>query len=176
MASVRERVFAWVSLVVIIIGVVALSVAVVVQQIIADRTQSQTPPTLTCTDSNTEQTFPAPEKYLPPQPVSSLASTDITPGTGAAAKAGDCLVMKYYGTLAADGTMFDENYTKPTGFAFTLGQGQVIQGWDQGLVGMKVGGERRLTIPADLAYGSTGQGTIPANSALVFYVRLLRIQ
>jgi FKBP-type peptidyl-prolyl cis-trans isomerase len=84
--------------------------------------------------------------------------------------------MKYYGTLAADGTLFDENYTKPSGFAFTLGSGQVIKGWDQGLVGMKVGGERRLVIPAALGYGEAGSPPkIPANADLVFVVKLLRI-
>jgi len=84
--------------------------------------------------------------------------------------------MKYYGTLAADGTKFDENFTNATAFAFTLGQGQVIQGWDKGLVGMKAGGMRRLVIPAAQAYGDQAQGSIPANSDLVFVVKLLRIQ
>jgi FKBP-type peptidyl-prolyl cis-trans isomerase len=100
----------------------------------------------------------------------------VSVGNGAVAKNGDCLVVKYYGTLASNGVKFDENFTQPTAFAFTLGQGQVIQGWDQGLVGMKVGGERRLVIPANLAYGSTGSGAIPANAALVFDVRLLKIK
>jgi len=85
--------------------------------------------------------------------------------------------MKYYGTLASDGTMFDENYTKPEGFAFRLGSGQVIKGWDQGLGGMKVGGERRLVIPAALGYGEAGSPPkIPANADLVFVVKLERIQ
>ena len=84
--------------------------------------------------------------------------------------------MKYYGTLASDGTLFDENYTKDTSFSFKLGAGQVIQGWDKGLLGMKVGGERRLVIPSELAYGESGQGAIPANADLVFVVKLLRIQ
>ena len=70
--------------------------------------------------------------------------------------------MKYYGTLASDGTMFDENFTKKTLFQFQLGQGQVIPGWDQGLVGMKVGETRRLVIPSSLAYGPQAQGSIPA--------------
>jgi peptidylprolyl isomerase len=84
--------------------------------------------------------------------------------------------MKYYGTLATNGTKFDENFTDTTAFAFTLGQGQVIEGWDKGLVGMKAGGMRRLVIPAAEAYGSQAQGSIPANSDLVFVVKLLRIQ
>ncbi len=130
----------------------------------------------TCADSQTEQQLPVPEVYKPTEPVTSLQSTDLTVGTGATAKSGDCLVMKYYGTLASDGTKFDENFTDTTAFAFTLGQGQVITGWDQGLVGMKVGGTRRLVIPAADGYGAQAQGSIPANSDLVFVVKLLRIQ
>ena len=176
MAGVRERVFAWVGVVIVILSALALSGAVIIQQVIADRTASQTPPPLACTDSNTEPSYAAPEPYIPAGQVSNLQITDVTNGTGQTAKAGDCLVVKYYGTLASDGTKFDENYTSSTAFAFTLGQGEVIQGWDQGLVGMKVGGERRLVIPASLAYGNQANGNIPANSALVFYVKLLRIQ
>jgi len=130
----------------------------------------------TCSDTQTEEQLPVPEAYKPTEPVTSLQSTDLTVGSGQTAKNGDCLVMKYYGTLASDGTKFDENFTDTTAFAFTLGQGQVITGWDQGLQGMKVGGTRRLVIPAAMAYGSQAQGTIPANSDLVFVVKLLRIK
>jgi FKBP-type peptidyl-prolyl cis-trans isomerase FkpA len=176
MSSVRERVFAWVGVGVAVLAAVALSAAVIVQQVIANQQSSQqTSPTLSCTDSNIEPTYAAPAQYVPSQPVTILQTTDLTVGNGKAAKNGDCLVVKYYGTLATNGVKFDENYTQPTAFAFTLGQGQVIQGWDQGLVGMKIGGERRLVIPATMAYGSTGSGAIPANAALVFYVRLLKI-
>ena len=182
MAQVHERVFAWVAVVVVIISVGALSAAVIIQQI-AENNQSKSvadtssQSSLSCADSSTtEPTFAVPAKYTPGNSITTLEKTDVSVGTGAAAKAGDCLIVKYYGALASDGTMFDENYTKPTAFAFTLGQGQVIQGWDQGLLGMKVGGERRLAIPAELAYGNTSSGDIPANSALVFYVRLLRVQ
>lgn len=108
--------------------------------------------------------------------VSSLKIEDLTPGTGPAAKKGDCLYVKYYGTLAKDGTKFDENYTQSTGLQLELGTNQVIPGWEQGLVGMKVGGVRRLVIPAELAYGSAGQGPIPPNSTLVFLVKLVNIK
>lgn len=182
MSSVRERVFAWVGVVVAVLSALALSGAVIIQQIIANQTASQTnqdtsqAAALACTDSDLEPTYAAPTAYIPSQPVTSLQTTDLTVGNGQTAKAGDCLVAKYYGTLASNGTKFDENYTTPNAFAFRLGQGQVIQGWDKGLVGMKVGGERRLVIPADLAYGPTGSGPIPANSTLVFQVRLLKIK
>lgn len=178
MSSVRERVFAWIGVAVGVLATVALSAAVIVQQVIANQQQSSqtTVPQLACTDSDAEPTYAVPAPYIPSQPVTTLQTTDLTVGTGRAAKGGDCLVVKYYGTLASNGVKFDEDFTAPNAFAFTLGQGQVIQGWDQGLVGMKVGGERRLVIPSTLAYGSTGNGPIPANATLVFDVRLLKIK
>lgn len=110
----------------------------------------------------------------------SLAIKDISVGTGTAAKNGDCLYMKYYGTLAKDGTVFDENYSKPQALQLVLGssdpQQQVIPGWEQGLIGMKVGGVRRLAIPSDLAYGDAGQGSIPGKATLVFLVKLVAIK
>src|SRR5690242_13530320 len=100
MSSVRERVFAWVGVAVAILATVALSAAVIIQQVIADRTTSQTPPPeLACTDSDAEPTYAVPDKFVPSQPVTSLQATDIAPGSGKAAKSGDCLVVKYYGTL-----------------------------------------------------------------------------
>jgi FKBP-type peptidyl-prolyl cis-trans isomerase len=128
------------------------------------------------TESNLE-TLPVPDVYKAPSKVDQLQTTDLQSGTGQEAKAGDCLVMKYYGTLASDGQKFDENFTKNTGFKFKLGAQQVIAGWDQGLVGMKVGGIRRLVLPSNLGYGATGSPpTIPANSDLVFVVKLESIK
>lgn len=122
------------------------------------------------------EVLPAPEVFKPEGDVTELQTTDLTVGTGAEAKKDSCLVVKYYGTLA-DGTMFDENYTKETALKFQLGKGQVIPGWDQGVAGMKVGGERRIVIPSDLAYGEAGSPpTIPANADLVFVVKLVEIQ
>ncbi len=130
-----------------------------------------------CSDTSARETLPVPEPYIAPSAVATLESTDLEAGDGAEAKTGDCLVMKYYGSLASNGTMFDENFTKPTAFAFQLGQGMVIEGWDKGLVGMKVGATRRLVIPAAQAYGDQARGEqIPANSDLVFVVKLLEIK
>lgn len=175
MATVPQRIFAASGAIVFFLSSIALTVAV----IISARQESKQPPAASataCQDTQTEPTLAAPETFKPEGTVTSLQSTDLAKGSGPAAKAGDCLVMKYYGTLAADGTMFDENFTKPSAFAFKLGAGQVIQGWDQGMAGLKAGGIRRLVIPAALAYGSQGQGSIPANASLVFVVKLLRIQ
>jgi peptidylprolyl isomerase len=107
----------------------------------------------------------------------SLKVEDLIEGNGAAAKAGDKLSVRYVGNLYSNNKEFDSSWKRGKApFQFTLGQGQVIPGWDQGLLGMKVGGRRRLTIPADLAYGAQGQPpTIPANAPLVFDVDLTKI-
>ncbi len=133
---------------------------------------------ITCTIDvvQNQAPLPAPEIYKPDGSVTKLGITDLEPGSGAAVKAGDCLTVKYYGTLASDGTKFDEDFTVPSALKLQIGRGQVIQGWDQGVIGMKPGGVRRLVLPADLGYGSQAQGSIPANSALVFVVKLLNVQ
>lgn len=122
------------------------------------------------------KTKPAPEGFKPGADVVQLQTTDLTVGNGDEVKPGDCLVVKYHGTLAADGTKFDGNYEEPKALQFTFGQGNVIKGWDEGIIGMKVGGERRLVIPSDLGYGEQGAGQIPANADLVFVVELLEIK
>jgi FK506-binding nuclear protein len=97
-------------------------------------------------------------------------------GSGPAAKAGDRVGMRYIGKLEKNGQVFDSN-KKGKPFTFKLGAGEVIKGWDIGIAGMSVGGERRITIPANLAYGSKGAPPdIPGNSTLVFDVKLLEIK
>jgi len=95
-------------------------------------------------------------------------------GEGEVSKAGDTVTVNYVGTLE-DGTKFDSSIDRNEPFSFTLGAGQVIEGWDQGLLGMKVGEKRKLTIPASLGYGNRATGPIPANSTLIFEVDLLKI-
>lgn len=119
--------------------------------------------------------LPAPEIFKPGGTLTQLQSTDLQTGNGAAVKIGDCLTVKYFGTLAKDGTVFDENFDKPTALKFQLGVGEVIPGWDQSLEGMKVGGTRRIVIPSNLAYGSQATGAIPANSTLVFVIYLVSL-
>jgi len=97
-------------------------------------------------------------------------------GTGAIAKKGDMVSVHYTGTLE-NGTKFDSSVDRGTPFEFSLGAGQVIPGWDIGVEGMKVGEVRRLTIPSELAYGSSGAGNaIPPNATLIFEVQLLGIK
>ena len=112
------------------------------------------------------------------EPVTELMMKDDVVGTGATAAAGDSVTVNYVGALT-NGTIFDASASHQEtvgGFTFSLGAGQVIQGWDQGIVGMKVGGKRTLVIPAALAYGSQSPApSIPANSDLVFQVELLKV-
>lgn len=106
-----------------------------------------------------------------------LQITDTEPGSGAAAEAGDTVTVHYVGTLN-NGSVFDASRNHgEQGFSFTLGAGQVIAGWDQGLLGMREGGKRKLVIPASLGYGNQAIGNIiPANSTLIFEVEMLSIQ
>ncbi|MCI0542627.1 FKBP-type peptidyl-prolyl cis-trans isomerase [bacterium] len=108
--------------------------------------------------------------------VKELKIEDLKVGTGAEAVNGKTLSMLYTGTLL-DGKVFDASSLHGnTPFEFVLGSGMVIKGWDQGILGMKVGGKRKLTIPSDLAYGPTGQGSIPPNATLIFEVELLGVK
>jgi peptidylprolyl isomerase/FKBP-type peptidyl-prolyl cis-trans isomerase FkpA len=121
-------------------------------------------------------------------PVNPPAATNVTPAptsttapatTGEVAKTGDTVAMNYTGRLE-NGTVFDSNVDPKFGhvqpFEFTLGAGQVIPGWDKGIVGMKVGEEKTLTISPQDGYGSKDYGPIPANSTLIFDVQLLAIK
>ncbi len=105
-----------------------------------------------------------------------LVTKELIVGTGPEAKAGDPVTVNYVGVLYKGGKEFDSSWKRNEPFAFTLGKGQVIPGWDRGVAGMKVGGRRELIIPAELAYGKTGSPpTIPPNSPLVFVVDLLGV-
>jgi len=100
----------------------------------------------------------------------------LKPGDGAAASSGKKVTVHYTGTLT-DGKVFDSSETRKAPFTFTLGQGQVIPGWDKGVDGMKIGERRRLSIPSAMAYGEKGVGSvIPPNAPLVFEVELLNVE
>jgi len=104
-----------------------------------------------------------------------LKIEELVPGSGAEAVAGKLVSVHYTGWLT-DGTKFDSSLDRGRPFQFELGAGRVIKGWDQGVAGMKVGGKRKLTIPAALGYGARGAGgVIPPNATLVFEVELLGI-
>jgi FKBP-type peptidyl-prolyl cis-trans isomerase len=104
-----------------------------------------------------------------------LVIDDVRVGDGATVKEGDTVRVHYIGTTR-DGVQFDSSYARGEPFIFTVGAGKVIQGWEKGLVGMKVGGQRILVIPPDMAYGNRQVGPIPPNSPLVFAIELLEIK
>lgn len=129
----------------------------------------------TTTDLNKKPVIPS-QKGTPP---TALVTKDIVTGSGAEAKPGDKVTVKYVGVLWDGGTQFDASWDRPAPqdvFEFTIGKGEVIPGWDQGVAGMKVGGRRQLTIPADLGYGANGSPpTIPPDATLVFVVDLKKV-
>lgn len=108
---------------------------------------------------------------------STLQVKELAAGTGPAAAAGDLLTVDYVGAVYETGDEFDNSYDRGEPFQFELGSGMVIPGWEQGLVGLKEGGRRQLTIPPDLGYGAEGtpDGSIPPNSTLIFTVDLVKI-
>lgn len=133
----------------------------------------------TAVDGASGTTEPAkteePKVTLPKVAPTKLVITDITDGEGVGAAAGDLIAVHYVGVLSSDGTRFDGNFGSSP-FSLTLGKGQVIKGWDEGLLGMKAGGMRQLDIPADLAYGDSGSGDIiKPGAALSFVVEMVGI-
>ncbi len=103
-----------------------------------------------------------------------LVTKEIITGTGAEAKAGESVTVNYVGALYSDGKVFNASWETKEPFTFTLGEGQVIPGWDKGVPGMRVGGRRELIIPSELAYGTRGSPPkIPPNAPLIFIVDLL---
>ena len=104
-----------------------------------------------------------------------LKVEDLVVGNGAVAEPGDKITVHYTGSLT-DGSVFDNSVERKAPFTFTLGVGQVIRGWDEGIVGMQIGGKRMLTIAPEYAYGSEGKGPIPPNSTLIFEVELLNVE
>lgn len=131
-----------------------------------------------CSKSVAEPTsdFKPAQGTPPPPPPANLEIEDLVVGSGRAAATGDTVRVLYTGTLM-NGTKFDstaDHGNEP--FKFTLGKGEVIKGWDQGVVGMKIHGKRKLRIPPDLGYGAQGSPpTIPANAGLIFDVELVSV-
>ncbi len=115
-----------------------------------------------------------PEGKLSWRNIGALRLADVKEGQGDPIKEGETAVVHYTGYLV-NGTVFDSSRDKPNPFRFKLATGSVIKGWDQGVLGMKVGGVRKLIIPPDLGYGAASVGAIPPNSTLVFEVELVQI-
>jgi peptidylprolyl isomerase len=127
---------------------------------------------------NEESTATKPKVVVPSgPPPKQLETKDLVEGTGPEAKAGDVVAVQYVGVNYKSGKEFDASWDRGEPFTFPLGAGAVIQGWDQGVAGMKVGGRRELVIPPALGYGQEGSPpTIPPNETLVFVVDLVGMQ
>ena len=140
------------------------------QQQSSNQPAANQPKVLDPTEFKEYDSYVSSDKYL---------RLDTKVGTGAEAVAGKKVAVFYKGWLT-NGEVFDESRPNETGelqpFVFTPGAGEVIVGWDQGILGMKVGGTRRLVLPPAAAYGEAGQGAIPANSVLIFDIQLLEVE
>jgi FKBP-type peptidyl-prolyl cis-trans isomerase len=174
MARKRERIFALVMATAFLITTVGVSVSVIWQIMQDNKTNNSTNTAATQTSNTSTKKLQGTtmQNFTPVASVDTLQTTDTTPGTGQEVKAGDTVTVDYTGAVAATGTIFQSSLDSGQPVSFSLDQ--VITGWKNGLVGMKVGGTRRLLIPADQAYGAnppSGSG-IPANAALVFDVTL----
>lgn len=138
-------------------------------------TQTPQPPTATPAIINQQEASAGASMDNIIKTADGLQIQDQVVGTGKEVKSGDTVTVNYLGTLE-NGTKFDSSYDRNTPFTTQIGVGQVIKGWDEGIVGMKVGGKRKLTIPSSLGYGSQATGSIPANSTLIFEVELLSVK
>jgi peptidylprolyl isomerase len=124
-------------------------------------------------EKKTKPTVSAPAGAPPKE----LTTKDLEEGTGATAKAGDVVTVQYVGVDYKSGKEFDASWDRGEPFSFTLGAGEVIPGWDQGIEGMKVGGRRELIIPPELGYGTAGAPpAIPPNETLIFVVDLEAVE
>jgi FKBP-type peptidyl-prolyl cis-trans isomerase len=168
MARKRERIFALVMAMAFLVTTVGVSAAVI-YQIVQDnkdsKNASQTDATASKKLEGTQM-----QNFTPVATVETLQATDLTAGNGDEVKAGDTVTVDYTGAVAATGTVFQSSLD--SGQPVTFGLNEVIVGWKEGLVGMKVGGTRRLLIPAEKAYGANPPSGIPANADLVFDVTL----
>ena len=146
--------------------------AVVVAVILLGRSGGSGGDTTSVADTGPKPTVEVPKGPAP----KTLVVKDLKTGDGAEAKSGDQVSVQYVGVLYDGGKQFDSSWDRGQPFSFQLGSGQVIQGWDQGVAGMKVGGRRELIIPPNLGYGPQGQPpTIPPNATLVFVIDLLSV-
>ncbi len=163
---------------ILLLGAIWISRNPVAQSVVPPITDTLTPVTPTPTTPPASAMCanqPAANTSYKDADVKELIKEDVKVGTGLQAVSGKTVVVNYIGRLV-NGTQFDASCDRGQPFDFPLGQSRVIQGWDQGVAGMKVGGQRRLIIPSSLGYGEGGQGSIPPNAALIFDVELLEVK
>ncbi|MFP5489539.1 MAG: FKBP-type peptidyl-prolyl cis-trans isomerase [Acidimicrobiia bacterium] len=178
-SAVKRNVLRW-----IIVAVLALGAVVLIAWIggafsgddEADSTTSTVPPTLATTTTIAFETPEKPEVELPAETPTELQVTTLVEGDGPEAADGDSVTVHYVGVLSEDGTEFDNSYDSERPFSVVLGSGSVIDGWEQGLVGVQAGERVQLDIPADLAYGDTGSGDIiQPGDAISFVIDVLAV-
>lgn len=169
-----------------IIGIIAFLVVVLIAFFVyrdyQNKIQATTPTPTTAVNTTGEPYAIGTLDTIPPTPSANAVTTasglvyeDLRVGDGATAKSGDTVTVNYTGWLA-DGTKFDSSLDRGQTSDFAIGVGNVIAGWDEGVVGMRVNGTRLLVIPPSLGYGSTAYASIPANSTLAFEVQLVAIK
>lgn len=169
MKSIEVGIVVTIALVVIAVFFVFPDLSPFRQQISSSTSQEEQATTTSTTVSTTTTTMST-------ENTDQLQVLDEVVGTGATAEAGDTVTVNYVGSFT-NGSVFDASANHgTTGFTFPLGAGQVIKGWDEGVAGMKVGGKRKLIVPASLGYGPQDYGPIPGNSTLVFEVELLNVK
>jgi len=179
MAKTSHRIFAIVGAVLFLLSSVALTAAVLFQIHQTDKANKAADPNSQANSQTNNQPQGAKLQgtkltgFTPVDTVDKLIITDQTVGTGPEVKSSDTVTANYTGALAKDGTIFESSLDSGQPATFPLSG--VIQGWQEGVPGMKVGGKRRLLIPAAQAYGSQAKGSIPANSDLVFDIELVKI-
>ncbi len=179
MAELPKRIASVILAMLFLFTSIGFSVFIIYQIATQDKTKTTTTPdqaqkTDLCEGSVVAEKLPKPNTYKPSGKINKLIVTDLQKGNGRVVKTGDCASVKYYGALS-NGKLFQEDFTKPEGIKIRIEEGSAISGWVLGIPGMKVGGTRRLVIPPDLAYGDQVRQGIPANSTLVFVVKLLNI-
>lgn len=183
MARKRDRIFAGFFAVLFLASTLMIAVAIVLQMIQDNKNQQAQEALAQVSDVNAKTSEVKMEDKLQGKPLANftpiadipeLKTEDLVPGTGEEVKDGATVTVDYTGAIAGTGIVFESS--KDSGQTATFPLSAVIKGWTQGIPGMKVGGTRRLLIPSDLAYGSQGSGSIPANSDLVFDVTLHKVE
>lgn len=150
------------------VGIVVLVIAGIIYSIVSGKKEEKV--------QQSDQPSQSTSVSSDASPSAGLKIEDLKEGTGSAVKSGDTITINYSGTLL-NGTKFDSSYDRGQPFQTQIGVGRVIKGWDEGVIGMKVGGKRKLTIPPDLGYGAQGAGSvIPPNATLIFELELLEIK
>lgn len=175
MKNIGQRIFAFTMAFVFLFSAVAFSAFVIYDMRQTRKNQQDLEALNAQQNAKPSQGKPL-ENFTPVESVAELQSTDTKVGEGEEVKAGDTITIDYVGAVASTGKIFESS--KDSGQPATLSLDQVIDGWKQGVPGMKVGGVRRLVIPAELAYGpNPPQGSsIPANAPLVFDITLIKIE